>query len=108
MSNFGSDVVLHVPVSFEFDVEVNDDGVSYQVDNVFISESDKCEGWRLELDEVVESLCFKYGDVDGYQYLYVVVDELSWASEALWEKARFIDDSVNEMTDLFDLSDDGT
>ena len=35
------------------------------------------------MGDVTESLCEYYGDVDGYQHLYVVVDKLSRATEAL-------------------------
>ena len=108
MSNFGNDAVLQVPVSFEFDIDVDNDGVSYLVGNVFLSDADDSEEWRIELDEVIEGLCDEYGDVDGYQHLYVVAHELSRASETLREKAGLIEDSVFAVNDLFDLHDDGS
>lgn len=108
MSNLGNDAVLHVPVSFEIDIDVDNDGVSYLVGNVYLAESEDCEEWKVELDEVIENLCDYYGDVEGYQHLYVVAHELARAAEILREKAGTIEDSVIAVNDLFDLSDDGS
>ena len=108
MSINGNDAYLQVPVSFEFDIDVDNDGVSYLVGSVSLLDSDDSEEWRVELDEVIESLCIDYGDVDGYQHLYVVAHELSRASETLREKAGLIEDSVYAVNDLFDLHDDGS
>ena len=58
------------------------------------------------MGDVTESLCEYYGDVDGYQYLYVVAHGLSRAAETLREKAGLIEDSVSAVSDLFDLTDD--
>lgn len=108
MSNYGNDAILHVPLSFDFDIDVDDDGISYLVGNVFLAESEECEEWRVELDEVLDGLMDEYGDVDGYQHLYVCAHELARAAEVLREKAGHIEDSVLAVNDLFDLSDDGS
>ena len=58
------------------------------------------------LDDVIEALCEFYGDVDGYQHLYLVAHELSRAAEVLREKAGIIEDSTSAVSDLFNLTDD--
>ena len=35
MSNYGTDA-LHVPIDLEHDVEVDDDGISYSISNVYV------------------------------------------------------------------------
>jgi hypothetical protein len=106
MSNFGTDASLHVPIYLEHDVDVDDDGISYLVTTVFVGDVDDAQEVRVPIDCTIESLCEIYGDVDGYQHLYVVAHELSRASEELREKAGHIEDSVTSMNDLFDLPDD--
>ena len=64
------------------------------------------QGFSVPLNEMVESLCDFYGDVDGYSHLYVVAHELCRAAESLWEKARFIEDSESAVSNLFDLGND--
>jgi hypothetical protein len=90
MGNYGTDASLQVPVSLEFDVDLDDDGVSYFVDT----------------EAVVESLSDFYGDPEGYQHLYIVAHELSRVAEQLREKAGLIEDSITAVGDLFDLDYD--
>lgn len=102
MSNYGTDASLQVPIYLEHDVDMDDDGLSYLVTNVFVGEQDDAQEVRVPIDIIVEFLCDIYGDIDGYQHLYVVAHELSRAAEELREKAGFIEDSVTAMSDLFD------
>ena len=71
---------MHVPIDLEHDVEVDDDGISYLISNVYLGER--------------------------YQHLYVVAHEFSCAAEALREKAGLIEDSVSAVSDLFCLTVD--
>ena len=105
MSNYGTDA-LHVPIDLEHDVEVDDDGISYLISNVYVGESEDSQELRVPMEDVTESLCDYYGDVEGYQHLYVVAHEFSRVAEALREKAVLIEDSVSAVSDLFDLTDD--
>ena len=75
MSMYGTDASLTVPISLEFDVEVDDDGISYFVGSLFVGDDDEGQDIRVESDNVVESLCDYYSDVDGYNHLYVVAHE---------------------------------
>jgi len=106
MSNLGNDAVLHVPLSFEFDIDLDDDGISYMVANVYLSGDDEPQDIRVEMDDIVDGLCDYYGDVESYQHLYIVAHELNRAAETLREKAGIIEDSVVAVNDLFDLADD--
>tara|TARA_B110000977_G_C10787895_1_gene381251 strand:- start:107 stop:427 length:321 start_codon:yes stop_codon:yes gene_type:complete len=106
MSNYGTGACLHVPFDLNNDVIVDDDGVSYFISNIYVSDDEEPQEFRTPLDEMVEGLCDFYGDVEGYQHLYVVAHELSRAAETLREKAGFIEDSVSAVSDLFDLGDD--
>jgi hypothetical protein len=106
MGNYGTDASLQVPVSLEFDVDLDDDGVSYFVANVYIADTDDSQEIRVETEEVVESLSDFYGDPEGYQHLYIVAHELSRVAEQLREKAGLIEDSITAVGDLFDLDYD--
>ena len=72
MSNYGTDA-LHVPIDLEHDVEVDDDGISYLILNVYIGESEDSQELRVPMEDVTESLCDYYGDVEGYQHLLSLV-----------------------------------
>ena len=106
MSNFGTDASIQVPVSLEFDIDVDDHGVSYFVGSLFVADDDEAQEIRVEVEQIVESLCDFYGDVSGFQHLYVVAHELDRMSEMLREKAGLIEDSVVASNDLFDLHDE--
>ena len=97
MSNYGTDA-LHVPVDLEHDVEVDDNGISYLITNVYIGESEDSQELRVPMEDVTESLCEYYGDVEGYQNLYVVAHEFSRAAEALRKKAGLIAVSYTHLT----------
>ena len=105
MSNYGTDA-LHVPIDLEHDVEVDDDGISYLISNVYVGGEEDSQELGVPIDEFIEALCEYYGDVEGYQHLYVVAHGLSRAAETLREKAGLIEDSVSAVSYLFDLTDD--
>ena len=104
MSNYGTDA-LHVPIDLEHDVEVDDDGISYVISNVYVGGEEDSQELRVPMRDVTESLRDYYGDVEGYQHLYVVAHEFSRAAEALREKVALIEDSVSAVSDLFNLID---
>lgn len=106
MSNIESDTMLQVPIYLENDFEVDDDGVSFIITSLFVGDGEEAQEIRIQLDDVVEALCEFYGDVDGYQHLYLVAHELSRAAEVLREKAGIIEDSTSAVSDLFNLTDD--
>ena len=105
MSNYGTDA-LHVPIDLEHNVEVDDCGISYLISNVYVGGEEDSQELGVPIDEFIEALCEYYGDVEGYQHLYVVAHEFSRAAEALRKKAGLIEDSVSAVSDLFDLTDD--
>ena len=106
MSNIESDTTLQIPIYVENDFEVDYDGVSFIVTSLFVGDAEEAQEIRIQLDDVVEALCEFYGDVDGYQHLYLVAHELSRAAEVLREKAGIIEDSTSAVSDLFNLTDD--
>ena len=106
MSNIESDTMLQVPIYLENDFEVDDDGVSFIITSLFVGDGEVAHEIRIQLDDVVEALCEFYGDVDGYQHLYLVAHELSRAAEVLREKAGIIEVSTSAVSDLFNLTDD--
>ena len=87
-------------------LDVDDDGISYLVTSLFVGDEEEAQEIRTPLDDVIEALCEFYGDVDGYQHLYLVAHELSRAAEVLREKAGIIEDSTSAVSDLFNLTDD--
>lgn len=106
MSENGTETTLQVPVFFTNDFDVDENGVSYLVTLVFVGDDEEPTEIRLPLDEVIDSITDEYGDVEGYQYLYLVAHELNRVAEVLREKAVKIEDSVGAVSDLFNLTDD--
>lgn len=106
MSSIGPDSTLQVPIYLQHDFEVDPDGISYLLSSVFISDEDDSQEIRVLLDDVIDGICEHYGDVNGYQHLYMVAHELSRSAEVLREKAALIEDSVCAVNDLFNLSDE--
>jgi len=103
---YGTDASITVPISLEFDIDVDDDGVSYFVGSLFVGDDEDGQDIRVETDSVVEALCDYYSDVDGYQHLYVVAHELTRIAEVLRDRAGTVEDSVLAVNDLFDLKDE--
>ena len=106
MSNFGTDASILVPIYLDFDIDVDDHGVSYFVGSLFVADDDEAQEVRVEVEQIVESLCDFHGDIEGYQHLYVVAHELTRMAEMLRERAGMIEDSVVATNDLFDLTDE--
>ena len=106
MSNFGNDASIRVPIYLDFDIDVDDHGVSYFVGSLFVANDDEAQEVRVEVEQIIESLCDFYGAIEGYQHLYVVAHELTRMAEMLRERAGTIEDSVVAVNDLFDLSDE--
>ena len=106
MSNFGTDASILVPIYLDFDIDVDDHGVSYFVGSLFVADEDEAQEVRVEVEQIIESLCDFYGDIEGYQHLYVVAHELTRMAEMLRERAGMIEDSVVAVNDLFDLIDE--
>ena len=106
MSENGTETTLQVPVFFTNDFDVDENGVSYLVTLVFVGDDEEPTEIRLPLDEVIDSITDEYGDVEGYQYLYLVAHELNRVAEVLREKAVKIEDSISAVSDLFNLTDD--
>ena len=57
----------------------------------------------METDQVIQSLSDFYGDINGYQHLYIVADELTRMVAVLREKVGMVKDSITATSDLFDL-----
>ena len=106
ISSIGRYSAFQVPIYPQNDFEIDEDGVSYLLSSVYIGNDDEPQEIRVLLDEVIDALCEDFGDVDGYQHLYVVAHELSRSAEILREKAGFIEDSVSAVNDLFNLADE--
>ena len=97
---------MQIPIYLQNDFEVDEDGVSYLLSSVYIGDDDEPQEIRVLLDDVIDALCEDFGDVDGYQHLYVVAHELSRSAEILREKAGLIEDSFSPVNDLFDIDDE--
>ena len=106
MSTIGPGSTVQAKIYLQHDFEVDPDGISYLLSSIFISDEDEPEEIRVLLDDVIDGICEDYGDVNGYQHLYMVAHELSRSAEVLREKAGLIDDSVCAVNDLFNLSDE--
>ena len=106
MSSIGPNSTLQVPIYLQNDFEVNEDGVSYLLSSVYIGDDDEPQEIRLLFDDVIDALCEDFGDVDGYQHLYVVAHEFSSSAEILRDKAINIEYSFSPVKDLFDIDDE--
>ena len=97
---------MQVPIYLQNDFEVDEDGVSYLLSSVYIGDDDEPQEIRVLFDDLINVLCEDFGDVDGYQHLYVVAHELSRSAEILREKAINIEHSFSPVKDLFDIDDE--
>ena len=50
MSYLGTDTSLVVPISLEFDVDVDKDGISYFVGSLFVGDDEKGQDIKVERD----------------------------------------------------------
>ena len=105
-SENGIEDSLQVPVFFTNDFDVDENGVSYLFTLVYVGDEGEPTEIRLPLDDVTDSICDQYGDVEGYKYLYLIAQELNRVAEVLREKAVTIEDSVSAVSDLFNIADD--
>ena len=106
MSGNGIEASLQVPVFFTNNFDVDENDVSYLVTLVYVGDEDKPTEIRLLLDDVTDSICDQYGDVEGYKYLCLVAHELSRVAEFLRAKVVTIEDGVNAVSDVFNIADD--
>ena len=103
MSNLGTDTSLVVPISLEFDVDVDKDGISYFVGSLFVGDDEKGQDIKVETDQVIGLLRDQYGDRDGYQKLYIDAHMLTRMAEVLRQQAGMAEDSITATSDLFDF-----
>lgn len=106
MEDLGNDAVLFedgIPLWVDVDLEVDDDGQLAVVIDLTVDEFDEITIKR-PLFEIVEGLL----DDSDYQMLYTVANELVRESERLREKAQRIEDSTNNVSDLFDAGYEST
>ena len=105
MSENGIEASLQVPIFFTNDFDVDENGVSYLVTLVYVGDEDEPTEIRLPLDDVTDSICDQYSDVEGYKNLYLVAHELNGVAEVLRKKEVTIEDSVSAVSDLFNIAD---
>ena len=83
MTKFGTEALLQVPIYVENDFDVDDDGIGYILNNVYVAEEEEPHEIQVRLDEVTSSLIDLYGDVENFNQLYIVAHELSRVAEIL-------------------------
>lgn len=101
MEDLGNDAVLFedgIPLWVDVDLEVDQDGVMNFVIDLTVDEFDELS-IKKPMFEIVEELL---SDPSDYQMLYTISNELVRESERLREKAQRIEDSTNNVSDLFD------
>ena len=105
MTEFGTEALLQGPIQVENDFDVDDDGISYILNNVYVAEEEHHE-IKVRLDEVTCSFIDLYGDVKNFDQPYIIAHALSRVAEIPREKAINIEDSVSPVKDLFDIDDE--
>lgn len=106
MSDFEDKLVqaeLNISIYCTNEFEVDENGNSNIVNVIYVGEDDDPVEIRVDMADVVEEMVEEYGDLDGYQYLYMIAHELSRHAETLREKASYIEDSTNAVGRLFDV-----
>lgn len=106
MEDLGNDAVLFedgIPLWVDVDIEVDDDGQLAIVIDFTVDEFDEITIKR-PIFEIIEGLL----EDNDYQMLYTVANELVRESERLREKAQRIEDSTNNVSDLFDADYEST
>ena len=61
MSSCGTDASIRVPISLDFDIDVDDHGVSYFVGSLFVTDDENTQEIRMEIEQIIEFLCDFYG-----------------------------------------------
>lgn len=106
MSDFEDKLVqaeLNISIYCTNEFEVDENGNSNIVNVIYVGEDDDPVEIRVDMADVVEEMVEEYGDLDGYQYLYMIAHELARHAETLREKASYIEDSTNAVGRLFDV-----
>lgn len=106
MSEFEEKLVqaeLNISIYCTNEFEVDENGNSNIVNVIYVGEDDDPVEIRVDMADVVEEMVEEYGDLDGYQYLYMIAHELARHAETLREKASYIEDSTNAVGRLFDV-----
>jgi hypothetical protein len=106
MEDLGNDATLFedgIPLWVDVDLDVDQDGLLNVVIDLTVDEFHEINIQR-PFFEIVEGLL---GD-SNYQMLYTVSNELIRESERLREKAQRIEDSTNNVSDLFDAGYEST
>jgi len=106
MSEVGTHTELEVPVYVDNDFDIDQYGVCYLVNLIYVGDEESATEVRVELNGVIESLSEFYGDINGYQHLYSIAHELSRQAEILRNRAGVIEDSDGAVGELFDLPDE--
>lgn len=106
MSEFGSDITLEIPIHVDHDFDVDADGISYIVTFLYKDDDEDAIEIRVSLEGVTDDLCEYYGDIDGYQRLYIIAHEFSRIAEKMRSTAGRIEDSADAVDDLFNISDE--
>ena len=53
MSSYGTDASIRVPISLDFDIDVDDHGVSYIVGSLFVADDEDAQEIRVEIEQIV-------------------------------------------------------
>lgn len=106
MSEYGADISVDFPIHVDHDFEVDADGVSHIVTFLYVGDEDEAYETRVSLEGVIEDLCEYYGELDGYQQMYLVAHEFDRMSEKLRERAGIIEDGERAVGRLFSFDED--
>ena len=99
-----NEIVIPVSMSVDTDLFIDNDGFFYLTIHVYQDEDDSQEV-KLPFGTLIENLLSFYKEeygVDGYQDLYSIAHELTRQAEKLRESASNMEDSINNIGDLFD------
>ena len=107
MSDAGEDGVLEIPVFVEYDLEVNPDGILQLRTDIWVDEDTSTEV-VMSFCRIVDGLIDPANTDRNFTHLFAIANDLTREAERIREVAIKIEDSTENVADLFNTSFDPT
>tara|TARA_R110001592_G_scaffold7406_1_gene41528 strand:+ start:687 stop:1010 length:324 start_codon:yes stop_codon:yes gene_type:complete len=107
MSDVGEDVLLEVPVFVEYSLEVNDDGI-LQIKNKIWLDEEAASEISVPFYRIADAVVDSERTEQNFTHLFAIANDLTKEAERIREVAMKIEDSTENVADLFNTSFDPT
>ena len=107
MSDVGEDVLLEVPVYVEYSLEVDNEGV-LQIKNKLWLDEESCSEVSVPFYRIADDVVASERTEHNFTHLFAIANDLTKEAERIREVAIKIEDSTENVADLFNTSFDPT